>query len=875
MEGFRNREISSVYVKLRLYCCFVIEAAAPYVCCVKPNLAFFLARGAEGIQALMDVCELIRSMDLPLLLDAKLGDIGSTMEYYKRFIFDILKADCCTVNTMLGTDVLSVMGTDRHGRFANDLFVLAKCSNPSSDQIQGALLNDHSPVFLEVVKGCESFYETKGVTGVRVGYVVGATCLDALAEVRQAHPDCVILMPGVGAQGGDLAASMKAGAPNNTSITTHVGALRAAVGAVAHLRGRRAAPALLGAGVERLHLDLELHLVALRHERRRQVGQQQLNGVGHQRGHGRNHVALEVLEVLAAAGLLAAAEERRGVVLVLGLHQQVDGAVGGPAPDRRRLDLGRLGLVEHLPAVNVLLVRRARAARPRLLLEDVHQRLDVREPVVVLAVEVALVHHDVVQPPLLQLLAPDVLLDRVLADEPVDVDLPGLPDAVAAVHRLPVHRGVPVRVVKNDRVRARQREPDPARAGGGNEEKDLGVLVELGDDPLPHVDLGRAVEPDVGEAHEVDPVLENVEHLGELRVEQAAVPLALEPLEEAPQHQELAAVVVQQTPGREQHLLQPPRVLDAVLRAAEVPEGGGPLQLAVHPVHRRLPLEVPRHPARPRQKDPPRVTLDALPRRADEPRQHPPVALHQVVHRRPHERAEQVRHRFRALGNREPPHQEAVVHVQQLSPIDHDFHLHTPFTRLRRRLQLYGRRLAVPATPPLGRSLPRRRSRRLLRRAVPLLRFKCRAVPRSEHPDFQDTPGFLRRHVFRSLLSPLRACRRLVRRLRGTFPRTRAAYPRRRFLCFPRLRPPRLARTLLPVTTLLQRRVRTARQHHVHQEPRQRQLAAPARLAAQQALGHREPRDHRQRRQVRLVRVGPLLVQPLKGHLGPPLVLDK
>ncbi|ORM39565.1 Orotidine 5'-phosphate decarboxylase [Babesia sp. Xinjiang] len=210
MEGFRSREIGSLYVKLKLYCCFILESTAQYVCCVKPNLAFFLAHGAEGIQVLMDICEVIRGMNLPLLLDAKLGDIGSTMEYYKKFIFEILKADSCTVNTLLGTDVLSVMATDRQGQYVHDLFVLAKCSNPSSEQIQGATLSDLTPVYLEIIKTCESFYKSSNVTTAKVGYVVGATCVDVLAAVRQAHPDCVILMPGVGAQGGDLGAAMKA-----------------------------------------------------------------------------------------------------------------------------------------------------------------------------------------------------------------------------------------------------------------------------------------------------------------------------------------------------------------------------------------------------------------------------------------------------------------------------------------------------------------------------------------------------------------------------------------------------------------------------------------------------------------------------------------
>lgn len=209
-EGFRSTDLGSIYMKLKLYCAFLLESTAEHICCVKPNLAFFIAHGAEGIQTLMDVCEIIRNMDIPCILDAKLGDIGSTMEYYKKFIFEILKADCCTVNTMLGTDVLKVMATDSQGQFVHDLFVLARCSNPSSMQIQGAVLQNQLPVFLEVIKGCESLYKENNVATANVGYVVGATCIDALGAIRKEYPDCVILMPGIGAQGGDLRGALEA-----------------------------------------------------------------------------------------------------------------------------------------------------------------------------------------------------------------------------------------------------------------------------------------------------------------------------------------------------------------------------------------------------------------------------------------------------------------------------------------------------------------------------------------------------------------------------------------------------------------------------------------------------------------------------------------
>lgn len=178
----------------------IVEATADLVCCFKPNLGFFEAHGLEGQRALRELRKAIPSR-IPVLIDAKRGDTPHTMRAYAQGIFDDLGADAVTVNPYLGADALEPF-LERPDR---GVFVLAKTSNPGAGEIQD-LLVDGSPLFLEVARRALS-WDRHGT----VGLVVGATYPSDVAAVRAIAGRAPILLPGVGAQAGDLAASVRAG----------------------------------------------------------------------------------------------------------------------------------------------------------------------------------------------------------------------------------------------------------------------------------------------------------------------------------------------------------------------------------------------------------------------------------------------------------------------------------------------------------------------------------------------------------------------------------------------------------------------------------------------------------------------------------------
>lgn len=174
-----------------------IEAAAAF----KPNSAFFEQRGAEGWQALETVVRHIGG-DRVVLLDAKRGDIGPTAEAYARAAFGVIGADAVTVSPYLGGDAVAPFLADP-GRGA---FVLCHTSNPGAQDVQ-TLPVDGRPLYLHVadlVAGRWNAHDNAGL-------VVGATYPAALEAVRDLAPRLPILVPGVGAQGGDLEAALAAG----------------------------------------------------------------------------------------------------------------------------------------------------------------------------------------------------------------------------------------------------------------------------------------------------------------------------------------------------------------------------------------------------------------------------------------------------------------------------------------------------------------------------------------------------------------------------------------------------------------------------------------------------------------------------------------
>lgn len=187
------------------FCKAIVDATADLVCTFKPQIAYFASRGEE--RALERICTYIRETypDVTLLLDAKRGDIGSTAGQYAREAFERYSAHAVTVNPYMGTD--SVMPYFEHG---GGVVAVCRTSNPGGDDIQ-SLIADGRPIYAHVAELVATRWSTHGECGL----VVGATYPQELADVRAIAPDLPILVPGVGAQGGDAATAVRHGASSS------------------------------------------------------------------------------------------------------------------------------------------------------------------------------------------------------------------------------------------------------------------------------------------------------------------------------------------------------------------------------------------------------------------------------------------------------------------------------------------------------------------------------------------------------------------------------------------------------------------------------------------------------------------------------------
>jgi orotidine-5'-phosphate decarboxylase len=189
------------------FCCGIVDAVAPHAVAVKPQLAFFEALGAGGMAAFEQVCSYARRAGLLVIADGKRGDIGSTARAYSEAYLEgePPRADALTVNPWLGRDsVEPFLGAVRRGGVG--IFVIVRTSNQSGD-LQDAVLSDGRPMWHHVAALVDEWGEgTAGETGLSsVGAVVGATHPRAVAEARRLMPRTILLLPGVGAQGGSIA----------------------------------------------------------------------------------------------------------------------------------------------------------------------------------------------------------------------------------------------------------------------------------------------------------------------------------------------------------------------------------------------------------------------------------------------------------------------------------------------------------------------------------------------------------------------------------------------------------------------------------------------------------------------------------------------
>lgn len=185
----------------------VIKATQDLVLAYKPNSAFYEALGAAGMEVLRQTLALIPA-DVPVILDVKRGDIGSTAAAYARACFDDLGVDAVTLSPYLGEDSVAPFAAYA----GKGLFVLCHTSNPSAGEFQHLEISDwrtldrspNEPLYMHVARRAVGWSPA-------VGLVMGATWPQAVADVRRAAPDAWFLVPGVGAQGGDLAATLAAG----------------------------------------------------------------------------------------------------------------------------------------------------------------------------------------------------------------------------------------------------------------------------------------------------------------------------------------------------------------------------------------------------------------------------------------------------------------------------------------------------------------------------------------------------------------------------------------------------------------------------------------------------------------------------------------
>jgi orotidine-5'-phosphate decarboxylase len=188
------------------FCAAIVDATADMACAFKPQIAYFASLGAED--QLQTICAYIRDKypHIPIVLDAKRGDIGATAEQYAREAYERYGVDAVTVNPYMGFDSIApyLEWKDR------GVIILCRTSNPGGSDLQ-FLTVDGKPLYQHVARLVADKWNTNG----QCGLVVGATFPAELAEVRAIVGNMPLLVPGIGAQGGDVEATMNAGKTAN------------------------------------------------------------------------------------------------------------------------------------------------------------------------------------------------------------------------------------------------------------------------------------------------------------------------------------------------------------------------------------------------------------------------------------------------------------------------------------------------------------------------------------------------------------------------------------------------------------------------------------------------------------------------------------
>ena len=179
----------------------IIDATLDLACCYKPQIAHYAAAAAEA--ALEKTIAYIKDLGVPLILDAKRGDVGATAENYAAEVFERYEADAVTINPYMGHDAMQpfLAFADR------GVFILCRTSNSGGADLQNLMLQGGDQLFERVAILAANQWNGNN----NVALVVGATMPAELARIREITGDMTLLLPGIGAQGGDVAASMQAG----------------------------------------------------------------------------------------------------------------------------------------------------------------------------------------------------------------------------------------------------------------------------------------------------------------------------------------------------------------------------------------------------------------------------------------------------------------------------------------------------------------------------------------------------------------------------------------------------------------------------------------------------------------------------------------
>lgn len=185
------------------FCTAIVDATADLTCCFKPQIAYFAGESAEEqLEALIDYIH-VNHPDTPVILDAKRGDIGATAAQYAREAFVRYQADALTVNPYMGFDSI-----EPYLEYPDcGLIVLCRTSNPGGSDLQNLSIEGGRKLYQHVAALVAEKWNKHG----QAALVVGATFPQELADVRGIVGDLPLLVPGIGAQGGDVSATLAAG----------------------------------------------------------------------------------------------------------------------------------------------------------------------------------------------------------------------------------------------------------------------------------------------------------------------------------------------------------------------------------------------------------------------------------------------------------------------------------------------------------------------------------------------------------------------------------------------------------------------------------------------------------------------------------------